>query len=166
MKKSLIKFVSIAALSLLLGLSANAQSTFSTNVTAGGTGVLFTYPVQITSVTVVGASVGPTTVKLYDNTTASTTYTNAAYTSATTYATNITSVITNSLGNLQTNTFTGYFTTTQSNAAATNTLPLLGTFSAGTSASTTSSVNIQTVRGLIANYTTNATLTVTYRRLN
>lgn len=155
-------------LSLLVALGAfgaQAQSTYSASLSAG-TSLCLAFPVQISSITVAGTSAGATTVTLYDNSAASLTYTNAAYTSAITYATNITSIITNSAGNLQTNTFSGYYTTTATTAANTNTLPALGVYSAAASSvSGPYTVNFNTVRGLVVSASTNAVVTVNYRRL-
>lgn len=150
---------------VLTAFAASAQSTFSTNLSAG-TSLCLAFPAQISSITVSGTSSGATTVTLFDNSAASSTYTNAAYTSAISYATNVTSIITNSAGNLQTNTFAGIYTTTATTAANTNTFPSLAVYSAA--ASTVSgpfTVNLSTVRGLAVTASTNAVLTVNYRRL-
>ena len=161
MIKSLIAVVALLA----CALTAQAQTTFSTNLSAG-TSLVFSYPVAISSVTIAGTSAGATTVALLDNSAAVSTYTNAAYTSAITYATNITSTITNSAGNLQTNTFSGYFTTTATTAANTNTFPSIATYTAGASlVAGPYTVGFNTVRGLAVTASTNATLTITYRRL-
>ena len=162
MKKLFIAlFVSVIA-----SLSARAQTTFSTNLSAG-TSLCLAFPAHISSITVAGTSSGATTVTLFDNSAASSTYTNAAYTSALSYATNMTSIITNSAGNLQTNTFAGVFTTTTTTAANTNTFPSLAVYSAAASSvSGPFTVNLNTVRGLAVTASTNATLTVNYRRLN
>jgi hypothetical protein len=160
------KFLLSLAVALLACVGAHAQSVYTTNYTGNGTIVLLSFPANIQSITVAGTSAGAVTATLRDNSTGTITFTNAAYTSAQTYATNITSIITNSTGSLQTNTFSGYFTTTLSVAANTNNLPILGAYSAGASASTTYTANFNTVRGLIATMSTNATVTVVYRRLN
>lgn len=151
----------------ILAFSAQAQSsTYSANLSAGTT-LAFSYPVHISSITVSGTSAGATTVTLYDNSAASTTYTNAAYTSVNRYSTNITSVITNTAGNLQTNTYTGYVTTTTTTAAATNTFPVVAAFTAGASlVNGPNTVDFNTLRGLVLSASTNATIEITYRRLN
>jgi hypothetical protein len=165
--KNIMKKLVVLGLLVLSCVAAQAQTptTFTTNLSAG-TSLVLAFPVNLTSVTVVGTASGATTVSLYDNNAATLTFTNAAYTSAITYATNITSIITNSLGALQTNTFTGYYTTTATTAANTNNLPTVGVFSAGTSASVTTTVNLNTTRGIAVSASTNATLSLTYRRLN
>jgi len=162
MKKFLL---TVAAVFVALASQAQQFSTFSTNLSAG-TSLCLAFPVNISSITVGGTSAGATTVTLFDNSAASATYTNAAYTSAITYATNITSIITNSAGNLQTNTFTGYITTTATTAANTNTFPSLAVYSAGASSiAGPYTVNINTLRGVAVTASTNATLTINYRRL-
>ena len=162
MKKSLIL---LAAL-VLAALNAVAQSTtFSTNLSAG-TSLVLSVPAQISSITVGGTSSGATTVSLFDNNANVATYTNAAYTTTISYPTNMTSVITNSTGALQTNTYTGVFTTTTTTAANTNTFPNLGVYSAAASTIVGPfNVSFNTVRGLAVTASTNATLTVVYRPL-
>jgi len=164
MKKLLKSLIAVGL--LCVSMSVNAQTTFSTNLSAG-TSLCLAFPLQISSITVAGTSAGATTVTLFDNSAASSTYTNATYTTTTSYTTNMTSTITNSAGNLQTNTFVGVFTTTASVAANTNTWPSLAVYSAGASSvSGPFTVNLNTVRGLAVTASTNATLTVNYRRLN
>jgi len=160
-----MKKLLLSAIIVLAAICAQAQTTFSTNLSAG-TSLCLAFPAQISSITVGGTASGATTVTLFDNSAASSTYTNASYTTTTSYATNITSTITNSAGNLQTNTFSGIFTTTATVAANTNTWPSLAVYSAGASSiSGPYSVNLNTVRGLAVTASTNATLTVVYRRL-
>tara|TARA_R110000868_G_scaffold1366_3_gene10438 strand:+ start:1343 stop:1846 length:504 start_codon:yes stop_codon:yes gene_type:complete len=164
MKLNVKSLITAAAL-LASALLAQAQSVYSGSLSAGTT-LLFAYPVAISSVSVAGTAAGATTVTLFDNSTTATTYTNAAYTTALTYATNITSIITNSAGNQQTNTFTGYYTTTATTAANTNTFPSVAAYTAGASlVNGPNVVGFNTVRGLAVTATTNATITVTYRRL-
>lgn len=160
-----MKQLFILALLICSALVSKAQSTWSTNVTSGGTALVFNYPVSISRVTVSGGAVA-TTANLYDNSTASLTYTNAAYTTSTTYTTNITSITTNILGQLNTNVYSGLVTSSVSVSANTNNLPVFLSVSAGANQSASVVGPYNTVRGLVIDYSTNASVTVVYRRLN
>ena len=166
MKKLLFNVLVCVGL-LLACADAKAQSqTYSASLSAGTTAI-FTYPVNISKITVAGTGVGATTATFFDNSTTTTTYTNAAYTSMITYPTNITSVITNSQGSLQTNIYSGCYTTTSTVAAGTNTFPTVAAYSSpSTGINGPNVVNYNTVRGLAVTVTTNATVTIEYRKLS
>ncbi|NBR87904.1 MAG: hypothetical protein EBS84_20245 [Proteobacteria bacterium] len=166
MKKLFVNVLVCVGL-LLAAASAKAQSlTYSGSLSAGTTAI-FTYPVNISKITVAGAGVGATTATFFDNSTTTTTYTNAAYTSMTSYPTNITSIITNSAGNLQTNIYSGVFTTTTTVAANTNTFPTVAAYTApSTGINGPNLVSMNTVRGLAVTVTTNAIVTIEYKKLS
>lgn len=166
MKKLLLNVLVCVGL-LVVAASAKAQSsTYSGSLSAGYTTV-FTYPVNISKITVAGTGVGATTATFYDNSVTNYTYTNAAYTTTTTFPTNITSIITNSQGSLQTNIYSGYYTTTSTTAAGTNNYPTVAAYSSpSTGINGPNSVNYNTIRGLSVNLTTNATVTIEYKKLS
>jgi len=166
MKKLLFNVLVCVGLLLAVNSAKAQSSTYSGALSAGYTTV-FTYPVNISKITVAGTGVGATTATFYDNSVTNYTYTNASYTTMITYPTNITSIITNSQGSLQTNTYSGYFTTTSTVAAGTNNFPTVAAYtSPSTGINGPNIVSYNTVRGLSVNLTTNATVTIEYRKLS
>lgn len=150
---------------LLLGSLAANAATFSLTLTNNATNVLSTARWNISEIKVTtGAS--PNTnalVNFYDNNVADITFTNAAWTSRTTVSTNLTNIVTSSTGILITNIYPGQVTTTITNAASTNALPIISAFSVNQNSVETRSTSIATVKGLVATCnTTNVVVTITY----
>lgn len=151
----------ITSLFLAAATCVASAASFSNTLTNGVVNVLLSTNANVVELTVASGT-NALLLSLYDNNTAAVTYTNAAYVTRTTVATNYVKVFTNSLGITQTNTYPGIWTTTVTNAANTNNLPAIATFSLPANSTQTKIVNISAIKGLVANMTgiTNDTCTI------
>ena len=152
---------------LLFGVTCTIQAaTLATNTTTAGVYILTTnrasvYNVELTS------SVG-TTVNFYDSDAIAapyygTNYVSGAYPYRLTYSTNyVTSYIgSNGYTNWYTN--AGVWTVTLTNAAATNALPVLGSFVVAGGTYAVYNTDMLFARGIAFSSTTNLSLVVNYR---
>jgi hypothetical protein len=116
----------------LLTTSAHAQGSaiFSTNLSASATNSIITNACYISEIDLISGSGTVSTLNFYDSIGGTNTYafTNSYVTRVTVF-TNIVSVLTNGMGTVYTNTYPGEYTSLVTNAAATNTLPIIMTFS-------------------------------------
>ena len=119
-------FFSVVA-GLLLALPAFGQSVLTTNVAGRTSFLLLSGGGSVNSLQLVGGT-NAVTLTFYDNNADDTTYTNAAYTRPYSYTTTLTSnyVTLTGITNYYTNSV--IMTTNRAYAAATNTLPALGTY--------------------------------------
>lgn len=149
----------------LFGAELQAQSLFKFQSLTGGTPVsVFTNRVALRSITLTASTANNTTLKLYDLSDTNYTVISPAYTDSLSYTTNITSVVTNALtGFIQTNIFSGTFTTTQSVSAATNEFTRMLEFIVPASSQRTIQWDSQAVRGITALSDYNAILELEYR---
>lgn len=152
-------------LSLIAGLllTVNIQAADKTQALDPGANSILTAPAYITLVSVAAGNVGTVTVNLYDLATAATNLITGEYTTRTSYTTNWVSSFTNTLGNVQSVTNSGYWTTSTTVAAATNEARKVLTFLVSPNTTVEKTVAIRNVKGLSAYASTNATISVTYR---
>ena|SRR3990167_1891661 len=156
MKRNLI------LLGLFLGLSTNVQSaTLSSSLTNNANSLLIT-GAHISMVTLIGGS-STVTVKFYDLATAATNLVTASYSTRSSYATNIVTSFTNTLGSTISRTNYGIFTLASTVAAATNQAPRLVEFIVPANTMLVNEVNLQTVKGLSAFSSGDATVSIQYR---
>lgn len=161
--KLITKYLSMLAAIFLVAASTQAQTTnvslsTGTNQVIIGSYQLFTL--------VAASGTNSVTIDLYDNAQTNITYTNAQYITQTTVSTNVTVIFTNSVGNIQTNKYPGQWTYSVTNAANTNTLPILQTFVLTPNTSITRTVDMTVIKGLVAKASSsNSTLAVTFTAL-
>ena len=120
------KFFSVIV-GLLFALPVFSQSVLTTNLAGGSSFLLLSGAGSVQSLQLIGGT-NAVTVTFYDNDSNGTTYTSAAYTRPYSYTTTLTSnyVTLTGITNYYTNSV--IMTTNRAYAAATNTLPALGTY--------------------------------------
>jgi hypothetical protein len=150
---------------ILLGLCLVAFSvqgaTFSGSLTNNANSLL-TAGAHISMITLIGGS-SQVTVKFYDLATVATNLVTSSYSTRTSYTTNIVTSFTNTLGQIINRTNYGIFTLTSTVDAATNQAPRLAEFIVPANTMLVNEVNIQTVKGLSAFSSGDATVSVQYR---
>jgi len=152
----------------LLGatLSLMAQVGNTVTVALTGTNQIFLGSYYVSQINVAqGAGSANATVNFYDSGNTNTFYTNAPWVSFVTVATNITSVLTNnSTGAVETNIYPGQWTYATTNAANTNTLPVISSFVTVPNSTSVRNTRIVSVNGLVATCgtATNVSVTVFY----
>lgn len=150
---------------LLLGVTTQAQLTTNIAMTGNGSNLVFTVPTHIVGITLAGNGTAAATVRIYDNNTNggfAYIYTNAAYSSRGFYTTNLVSVYTNASGILQTNTYPGVWTYTNTVNSASNNLPVQWTGAVAVNGSVTYFTDLSLGKGLLLRSDTNVTVTVQY----
>lgn len=143
---------------VIVGLGADT----SVSPTSSSTNQVVLGRASVALITVTATTANAVTASFYDNANTNKTYTTSEYLTRTTTSATWTNIWTNTLGQLQTNIFTGKSTTVTTNAAATNTLPTVTTFAVPASGSVTKVLDLTLVNGLVAVVNTNCTITVTY----
>lgn len=167
--KTLIKSFVTLAVASLLSFNAVQAATYSTNITGISTNILLNIPANITAISVSAATLPTGTnavLYFYDNNTNDIVYTNAAWVSRTTVSTNVSTVFTNQQGIVQTNSYPGQYTTLVTNAAATNTLPLMTSFSVPANSTQEQTLQVSAIKGAVVKLSTqvtNVSITVTYQ---
>jgi hypothetical protein len=161
MKKILLSLALIG--SIVTGVFADnvyytTASTLNTN--------LANYPLLVNQVTISSSASTNVTVWLIDSKNSSQTYTNNVYQSITTTIGTITNIYTNFVGTIQTNTYTGMQSTTVTNAAATNNLPIVAVLSvpANTTITYTPSGFYRFMNGLLVTNLNGVTFSASYSR--
>jgi hypothetical protein len=152
--------------SLLLALSvigAKADAVVIVPLTAGVVSNIVSGSYLVDNITLISTTTNLTTAKFYDAATAITNIVRAAYTSYAGYATNYTVVFTNSATVLVTNTYSGWYTAPTSNAAVTNSRPVVYTIQSPGSSITSKDLLIGTIKGLSVVSDQDAQVAVTYR---
>jgi hypothetical protein len=154
------KLLSILALLSLLSLEKLSAQTTTIVAATTGTNVVLTAPYHLLSISAFAANAQ--TISFYDSGTTNLFYTNAAYITRTSYTTNVTNINTaTTTGIPQTNIYSGIWTYSVTNAASTNTLPIIATILLGANVPVDVQVNDYLIRGLACVNTTNATIVVT-----
>jgi hypothetical protein len=155
MKKLLIGLFTLALASVL-----NAQTVKVVTSTTNPYSVL-TNRARISLITIVPAATE--TINFYDTATTNINPVIGAHYSPTTYTTNYTVTVTNSLGDLQTNSFSGQYTLMSLVAASSNAIPAVASFAGVSNVPSTLYTTINLAAGLAVSGSTGAVVTVTYR---
>lgn len=157
------KLLFLSSLLLMTAFSAAAQETTEVfNLTAGTPLNLLAVPAVVSHFSVINSSTNVAILRFYDSATNTTNYVQAPYVSYSSYATNFDVVFTNQTGVLVTNTFKGLYTAPTSNAASTNTRPVIYTLGVPGSGAAEKDVRILPIRGLTALSTQDAVVSVTH----
>lgn len=156
-----IRNLLISTLILFGAWTASAQNITTIGAT-NGTNVVLSAPYHLLTIQALGTVAQ--TLNFYDSGTTNLFYTNDAYVTRTSYNTNITNIITaTTTGIPQTNIYTGIWSYSVTNAAATNTFPILATIILPANFPISMVVNDRLIRGLAVTTTNNATISVTYK---
>lgn len=120
-------------------------------------------PTYLTVVSVSAGNVGTLTVSVYDSDTTNSLIAIGSHVTRTSVAGYRTNIFTTTTGLSQTNIQYGLITSLSTNAASTNSLTPILTFSVSPNTTVDKIVDIRTARGVLVKPGTNATVSITYR---